>query len=75
MRHCDSIWTDLALVTMRRGSLEVERGMMIAAHQGKIVHVGRAREIVDFSTDHLEECDGQSLKKCIDRWGWIFSIR
>lgn len=59
MRHCDSIWTDLALVTMRRDSLEIERGMMIAAHQGKIVHVGSARDIVDFSTDRLEECDGR----------------
>lgn len=54
-----SIWTDLKLATMREGKLELSEGMMIAAQDGMIVHVGPAGDGHDFDKAEIVHCDGR----------------
>jgi imidazolonepropionase len=59
LRSNVTIWTDVTLAAMREGAFDVSRGMMIAARNGRILHVGSAEDIIGFAGARIERCDGR----------------
>ncbi len=47
--HCDTVWTNVHLITLQGKGLGLLTDGVLAAHQGRIVHIGAAG-----SADHLQ---------------------
>jgi imidazolonepropionase len=56
--RCDTVWTDARLLTMAGHGGPVERGVL-AARDGRIVHVGPAEQAPVFAADKTIACDGR----------------